>query len=96
MGIIATGIVLVENIFAAHGVNQGGSVVLRQPKIARAKLGAMIAALRSGVIGMEACSGVHYWARQFQANGHTVRLMASKLVTPNRMTDKRSKTRLLF
>ena len=45
MGIIATGIVLVENIFAAHGVNQGGSVVLRQPKIARAKLGAMIAAL---------------------------------------------------
>ena len=41
--IIATGIDFAKNIFAVHGVNQGGSVVLRQPKVARAKLGAMIA-----------------------------------------------------
>ena len=40
---------------------------------------------------MEACSGAHYWARQFQAHGHTVRRMASKLVTPLRMTGKRGK-----
>ena len=91
MAIIATGIDLAKNIFAVHGVNQSGAVQLRQPKVARAKLGAMIAALPPGVIGMEACSGAHYWARQFQAHGHTVRLMAPKLVTPYRMTGKRGK-----
>ena len=91
MTIIATGIDLAKNIFAVHGVNHGGAVVLRQPKVARAKLGAMIAALPPGVIGMEACSGAHFWARQFQAHGHTVRLMAPKLVTPYRMTGKRGK-----
>ena len=91
MAIIATGIDLAKNIFAVHGVNVGGTVLLRQPKVARAKLGAMIAALPPGVIGMEACSGAHYWARQFQAHGHTVRLMAPKLVTPYRMTGKHGK-----
>ena len=91
MAIIATGIDLAKNIFAVHGVNVGGTVLLRQPKVARAKLGAMIAALPPGVIGMEACSGAHHRARQFQAHGHTVRLMAPKLVTPYRMTGKRGK-----
>ncbi len=91
MTIIAIGIDLAKNIFAVHGVNLGGAVCLRQPKVARAKLGAMIAALPPGVIGMEACSGAHHWARQFQAHGHTVRLMAPKLVTPYRMSGKRGK-----
>jgi transposase len=40
---------------------------------------------------MESCSGAHHWARQFQAHGHTVRLMAPKLVTPYRMSGKRGK-----
>ena len=91
MTIIATGIDLAKNVFAVHGVNLGGAVQLRQPKVGRAKLGALIAALPPTVIGMEACSGAHYWARQFQAHGHTVRLMAPKLVTPYRMTGKRGK-----
>ena len=51
----------------------------------------LIAALPPTVIGMEACSGAHYWAREFQKHGHTVRLMAPKLVTPYRMTGKRGK-----
>ena len=91
MTIIATGIDLAKNIFAVHGVNVGGTVLLRHPKVARAKLGALIAALPPGVIGMEVCSGAHYWARQFQAHGHTVRLMAPKHVTFYRMTGKRGK-----
>ena len=57
MIIIATGIVLAENIFAVHGVNQGGSVVPRRPKLASAVLGAMIAVLLPGVIGVEAEPG---------------------------------------
>ena len=91
MAIIATGIDLAKNVFAVHGVNVGGCVLLRQPKVSRAKLGVLIAALPPTVIGMEACSGAHYWARLFQTHGHTVRLMAPKLVTPCRMTGKRGK-----
>ena len=82
MAIIATGIDLAKIIFAVHGVNVGGTVLLRQPKVVRAKLDAMIAALPPGVMGMEACSGAHHWARQFQAQGHTVRLMVPKRVRP--------------
>jgi transposase len=40
---------------------------------------------------MEACSGAHHWARQFEQHGHTVRLMAPKLVSPYRMSGKRGK-----
>ena len=65
MAIIATGIDLAKNVFAVHGVNVGRTVLLRQPKMSRAKLGVLIAALPPTVIGMEACSGAHYWARQF-------------------------------
>jgi transposase len=40
---------------------------------------------------MEACSGAHHWARLFQAHGHTVRLMAPKLVAPYRLSGKKGK-----
>jgi transposase len=91
MTIIAAGIDLAKNVFAVHGVNEAGAVQLRQPKVSRGKLNALIATLPPCVIAMEACSGAHYWARQFQAHGHTVRLIAPKLVTPYRMSGKRGK-----
>ena len=91
MTIVATGIDLAKNVFAVHGVNASGGVDLRQPRVPRARLHALIASLPPGLIGMEACSGAHYWARLFQAHGHTVRLMAPKLVTPYRMSGKRGK-----
>lgn len=40
---------------------------------------------------MEACSGAHHWAREFEKLGHTVRLMAPKFVAPYRMEGKRGK-----
>ena len=39
MTIIATNIDLAKNISAVRSVNQGGSVLMRQPKLVRAKLG---------------------------------------------------------
>ena len=72
-------------------MNDGGAVGLKQPKVARAKLNALVAALPPCTVGIEACSGAYHWARQFQAHGHTVRLMAPKLVTPYRMSGKRGK-----
>jgi transposase len=91
MTILTVGIDLAKNVFAVHGVNASGAVQLRQPKVARAKLNALVASLPPCTIGIEACSGAHHWARQFAAHGHTVRLMAPKLVTPYRMSGKRGK-----
>ncbi len=38
------------------------------------------------VIGMEACSSAHYWARFLGQHGHTPRLMAAEHVAPFRMS----------
>ena len=91
MSILYVGVDLAKNVFAVHGVNESGTAELREPKVTRAKLHALIASLPPCVIGMEACSGAHHWARLFQAHGHTVRLMAPKLVAPYRMSGKRGK-----
>ena len=82
MAIVTVGIDLAKNVFALHGVDEAGAPRLKQPKVSRGKLNALVAALAPCRIGIEACSGAHYWARQFQAHGHTVKLMAPKLVTP--------------
>jgi transposase len=91
MTILTVGIDLAKNVFAVHGVNQAGKPELVKPAMARDKLLELIAALPPGVIGMEVCSGGHHWAREYQALGHTVRLIAPKFVTPYRMSGKRGK-----
>jgi transposase len=91
MAIVTVGVDLAKNVFALHGVNEAGAVQLRQPKIARNKLSQLVAALPPCTIGMEACSGAHHWARLFTTYGHTVKLMAPKLVAPYRMSGKRGK-----
>ena len=91
MAIVTVGIDLAKNVFAVHGVDAAGTVQLRQPKVARAKLNALVAALPPCTIGIEACSGAHHWARLFATHGHSVRLIAPKLVTPYRMSGKRGK-----
>jgi transposase len=91
MAIVTVGIDTAKSVFAVHGVDEAGKVQLRQPKVARAKLNALVAALPPCTIGIEACTGAHGWARQFQAYGHTVKLIAPKLVSPYRMSGKRGK-----
>jgi transposase len=91
MAILTVGIDLAKNVFAVHGINEAGKPELVRPAVAREKLHELIAALPPCVIGMEACSGAHHWARLFPACGHTVRLIAPKFVTPYRMTGKRGK-----
>lgn len=91
MTILTVGIDLAKNVFAVHGVNEAGKAELVRPAVPRDKLLALIAALPPCVIGMEACSGAHHWARLFQAHGHTLLLVAPKFVMPYRMTGKRGK-----
>ncbi len=91
MSIITVGIDLAKNVFAVHGVDAAGKAVLVKPRVARERLVELVAKLPPCLIGMEACSGAHHWAREFSRYGHTVRLMAPKLVTPYRMSGKRGK-----
>ncbi|MDY0749164.1 IS110 family transposase [Paucibacter sp. R3-3] len=91
MSILTVGIDLAKNVFAVHGINEAGKAELVRPAVPRGQLHELIASLPPCVIGMEACSGAHHWARLFQGWGHTVRLIAPKFVTPYRMTGKRGK-----
>jgi transposase len=91
MAIVTLGIDLAKNVFALHGVDATGRVALQRPSVARVKLAELVCLLPPCLIGMEACSGAHYWARLFAAHGHTVRLMAPKFVAPYRLSGKRGK-----
>jgi len=91
MNIIRIGIDLAKNLFAVHGVDENGKAVLIKPKVPRDRLAALIVLLPPCLIGMEACSGAHYWARRFREHGHTVKLIAPKFVTPYRLSGKRGK-----
>lgn len=91
MAIVTVGIDLAKSVFAVHGVGDSGKPELLRPEVRRHKLSELIGALPPCLIGMEACSGAHHWAREFEKMGHTVRLMAAKFVAPYRMSGKRGK-----
>lgn len=91
MAIMTIGIDLAKNVFAVHGVDENGKAALIKPRVTREQLPALIAQLPPCLIGMEACTGAHHWARLFRQHGHTVRLIAPKFVTPYRMSGKRGK-----
>ena len=44
------------------------------------------------LIGMEACGGAHYWARELTKLGHEVRLMPPQYVKPYVKTNKHDAT----
>lgn len=91
MSIITVGIDLAKAVFAVHGVDENGKAILLKPKVSRDQLLPLIVQLPPCLIGMEACTGAHHWARLFRDYGHTVKLMAPKFVTPYRLSGKRGK-----
>jgi transposase len=91
MSVVVAGIDLAKHVFAVHGVNEAGQRELVKPEVRRSKLLELVAGMPPCLIGIEACSGAHYWAREFQKHGHTVRIMAPKFVAPYRMGGKHVK-----
>ncbi len=61
--VVRVGIDLGKNSFHLWGVDDLGQVVLRS-KLARKRLLNTLAQMPACLIGMEACGGAHYWARQ--------------------------------
>ena len=81
MNIKRIGIDLAKQVFQVHGVDNQEKAVLRK-QLRRAQMLDYFQKLPPCLIGMEACSSAHYWARELQKQGHTVKLMAPQFVKP--------------
>lgn len=85
------GLDIAKNIFQVHGVDKHGKDVLKK-KLQRTSVLNFFANLPPCLIGIEACGGSYYWAREISKldTGHTVRLISPRLVKPfviNNKTD---------
>ena len=90
MEITTVGIDLAKNVFQVHGVDAHGKAVLAR-QLRRKQVLTFFTRLEACVIGMEACAGAHYWARELTAQGHKVKLMAPQFVKPYVKANKTDK-----
>jgi transposase len=81
MQIVRIGLDLAKNVFEVHGVDARDEAILRKT-LRRDAVAQFFADLPPCVVGMEACSGSHYWAKVFADLGHEVRLISPQFVTP--------------
>ena len=81
------GIDSAKNVFHLVGMDDRGKIILRK-RLMRGEVMAFMATLPQVTVGMEACGGSHYWARQFREQGHEVKLMAPQYVKPYVKTNK--------
>lgn len=81
------GLDIAKSIFQVHGVNPHGKTVCKKT-LARSEVLSFFANLPPCLIGIEACAGSHYWARELIKLGHDARLMAAQFVTPYRKSGK--------
>ncbi len=77
------GIDLAKNIFQCHGIDRTENTIWRR-RLKRDKwVNVLLNKIESDcVIGMEACTGAHHWARRLQSKGYTVKLIAPQFVKP--------------
>jgi transposase len=68
------GLDIAKKVFAVHGVDLQGAVVVRR-SLRRRQVLTWFAKLAPCLIGMEACATAHYWARELRKLGHEVRLI---------------------
>ncbi len=73
------GLDLAKNVFHLVGVNDHGREVMKK-RLKRTQVLPWFAQAPSCLVGMEACSGAHNWARHFEALGHQVRLLPAQCV----------------
>jgi len=80
MGEVSTiGLDIAKSVFQVHGVDGTGAVVMRR-RIGRSKVLEFFGGLSPCLVGLEACPSAHFWSRELQALGHTVKLMPPSYV----------------
>lgn len=81
MPALTIGLDIAKNVFQIHGVDRHGNAVV-QRKLRRGEMLKYFSNLEPSLVGIEACHGSHYWARELTALGHTVRLLPTQYVKP--------------
>ena len=83
MKLMRVGVDLAKNVFQVHGVDRHEKPVWCRRLTRKNWLKVLRETVEPGCeIGMESCSGAHHWARQLQAQGFTVKLIAPQFVKP--------------
>jgi transposase len=70
-----------------HGIDEHGKAVMKRT-VSRGKVMEVMAGIGPCLVGVEACSGAHHWARELGKLGHTVKIMAPRFVAPYRKSGK--------
>jgi transposase len=79
--ITTIGLDIAKSVFQIHGIDAAGNVVVRR-QLKRRYVLAFFQELQPCLVGIEACASSHYWSRELQGLGHTVRLMPPAYVKP--------------
>ena len=87
MQVTTIGLDIAKQVFFAVGTDRQGRQVWRK-RLRRGQVVEFFAQQAPCRVGMEACGGAQYWARQLQAQGHAVKVMAPRHVKAFRRGQK--------
>ena len=79
--ITTIGLDTAKSVFQVHGVDANHQPVLRR-QLKRRQVLSFFTKLPPCLVGIEACSASHHWARELTRLGHTVRLIPPRYVNP--------------
>jgi transposase len=83
MKLMRIGVDLAKNVFQVHGVDCHEKPIWRQRLQREHWLQTLLAKIEPDCeIGMESCGGAHHWARQLEARGYRVKIIAPQFVKP--------------
>jgi transposase len=81
MHAITIGLDIAKSVFQVHGVDTRTGEIVKK-RLPRSKVLAFFAKLEPCLIGIEACSTAHHWARELKVLGHDARLIPPAYVKP--------------